>query len=125
MTSTEAPFLGTCCTTLACTPNPRSSSQNASLAPIHNKILVRLASVSDEGEHEPFLLSMATLLRSDASPLTMMPMLYRICPGRVLADTSVYLAVTSILSVFNISKAKDESGNIIEPPVGQTSGTIR
>ncbi|TEB32646.1 cytochrome P450 [Coprinellus micaceus] len=48
----------------------------------------------------------------------------RICPGRVLADTSVFLGVASILAVFDISKAKDDNGNIIEPPLGQTNGTI-
>src|SRR5580658_4152704 len=29
----------------------------------------------------------------------------RICPGRVLADTSVYLTIAQSLAVFNISKA--------------------
>jgi hypothetical protein len=42
-----------------------------------------------------------------------------------LADTSVFLGVASILAVFDISKAKDDNGNTIEPPLGQTNGTIR
>lgn len=35
----------------------------------------------------------------------------RICPGRVLADSSIYLGVAQPLAVFNISKAKSESVN--------------
>lgn len=34
----------------------------------------------------------------------------RICPGRYLADASVFLAVAQILAAFNISKAVDEQG---------------
>ena len=34
----------------------------------------------------------------------------RICPGRLLAKANVWLAVASILSMFNIAPAKDASG---------------
>ncbi|KAJ6552768.1 cytochrome P450 [Mycena capillaripes] len=47
----------------------------------------------------------------------------RICPGRLLADSTVFMACSAILAVFNISKAH-ENGVVIEPPVGQTAGTI-
>ncbi|KAJ7445117.1 cytochrome P450 [Mycena latifolia] len=47
----------------------------------------------------------------------------RICPGRLLADTSVFLACSMILSVFNISKV-NKNGVVVEPPVGQTTGIV-
>ncbi|KAJ7271330.1 cytochrome P450 [Mycena haematopus] len=50
-----------------------------------------------------------------------------ICFGygrRLLADTAVFLECSAILSVFNISKAR-ENGVVVEPHLGQTSGTIR
>ncbi|KAJ7101797.1 cytochrome P450 [Mycena epipterygia] len=47
----------------------------------------------------------------------------RICPGRLLADSTVFMACSAILAVFNISKAR-ENGVIIEPRVGQSAGTI-
>ncbi|KAG7440087.1 cytochrome P450 [Guyanagaster necrorhizus] len=39
----------------------------------------------------------------------------RICPGRHLAYASVWITVASILAVFDITKAVDENGMIIEP----------
>ncbi|KAJ6533305.1 cytochrome P450 [Mycena vulgaris] len=47
----------------------------------------------------------------------------RICPGKLLADTTLFLACSSILAVFNISKAR-ENGVFVEPPLGQTTGTV-
>ncbi|EEB93098.1 hypothetical protein MPER_08295 [Moniliophthora perniciosa FA553] len=38
-----------------------------------------------------------------------------ICPGRHMAYSSVWIAVASILKTFDISKAMDEHGNVIEP----------
>ncbi|KAM6498922.1 Cytochrome P450 [Amanita muscaria] len=38
----------------------------------------------------------------------------RICPGRHLADTSVWLMIASVLATFNVFKAKDEHGNEID-----------
>ncbi|KIL71215.1 hypothetical protein M378DRAFT_154710 [Amanita muscaria Koide BX008] len=38
----------------------------------------------------------------------------RICPGRHLADASVWLMIASVLATFNISKARDEHGNEID-----------
>ena len=34
----------------------------------------------------------------------------RICPGRLLAKDNVWLAIASVLSMFNIAPAKDENG---------------
>lgn len=39
----------------------------------------------------------------------------RICPGRFLAQKSVWISVTSILASMNITRAIDERGAIIEP----------
>ncbi|KAF7371331.1 Cytochrome P450 [Mycena sanguinolenta] len=42
--------------------------------------------------------------------------------GKLLADNMLFLTCSTILSAFNISKAR-ENGIIIEPPLGQTMGT--
>ncbi|KAI9441889.1 cytochrome P450 [Lactarius indigo] len=42
----------------------------------------------------------------------------RICPGRHLVDTTLFMVVVSVLSVFNVTKAKDENGR--EIPVSST-----
>lgn len=47
----------------------------------------------------------------------------RICPGKVLADASVFICCAMVLSVFNVTKYS-ENGRIIEPVVDQTTGTI-
>ncbi|KAJ6529442.1 cytochrome P450 [Mycena vulgaris] len=39
----------------------------------------------------------------------------RICPGRHMATSSVWLAVASILATFNITKAIGDDGKVIEP----------
>jgi len=41
----------------------------------------------------------------------------RICPGLFLADNSIFLAIATMLYVFNISKAKDLHGAEITPAV--------
>ena len=38
----------------------------------------------------------------------------RICPGRFLADSSVWAAMVSILTVFQICKAKDSHGREVD-----------
>ncbi|KAF8960404.1 cytochrome P450 [Flammula alnicola] len=39
----------------------------------------------------------------------------RICPGRYMAFSAIWIAVASMLSVFDIKKAVDENGKVIEP----------
>ncbi|KAF9568495.1 cytochrome P450 [Agrocybe pediades] len=46
----------------------------------------------------------------------------RICPGRYLATNTAWLAMASILSAFDILKAIDANGNVIEPVVEFTDG---
>jgi cytochrome P450 len=37
----------------------------------------------------------------------------RICPGRHLAEAMIFIVASSVLSVFNVAKAKDQSSPII------------
>ena len=37
----------------------------------------------------------------------------RICAGRHLVDSTIFIVASSILSVYNVTKAKDENGNEI------------
>ncbi|KAI0774005.1 cytochrome P450 [Fomes fomentarius] len=47
----------------------------------------------------------------------------RKCPGIFFAEASVFAAVAMTLQVYNIGKAADENGNVIEPPM-EGSGTL-
>ena len=42
----------------------------------------------------------------------------RICPGRHLVNATVFIVACSVLSVFNVSKAKDKNGNEIPVNIG-------
>jgi hypothetical protein len=42
----------------------------------------------------------------------------RICPGRHLVDSTVFIVTCSVLSVFNVAKAKDDNGNEIPVKIG-------
>jgi len=50
----------------------------------------------------------------------------RICPGRHLVDASLFIVISSVLSVFNVTKARDENGNDIpvNPVMTVRSGII-
>ena len=48
----------------------------------------------------------------------------RICPGRVLADSSIFLALACSLAVFNISNALDGQGKPIPPKIDLIPGII-
>src|ERR1700722_20526928 len=48
----------------------------------------------------------------------------RICPGRVLADGSLFIICAQTLAAFFIGKAV-ENGFVVEPVYEQTKGTIR
>ncbi len=49
----------------------------------------------------------------------------RICPGQLLAEASVFLAMARLLAVFNVTKAIDENGVLQEPVPGQVAGVLR
>ena len=42
----------------------------------------------------------------------------RICPGRHLVDATIFIVASSVLSVFNVTKAKDASGHEIPVKLG-------
>ncbi|RDB21839.1 hypothetical protein Hypma_010803 [Hypsizygus marmoreus] len=46
----------------------------------------------------------------------------RICPGRYMAHDTVWIAIASIAATFDITKATDDSGNIIEPTYEYLTG---
>ena len=48
--------------------------------------------------------------------------LNRICVGRHFADNSVYMAIASILSVFDITPSRDSTGNVIPVEAAFQSG---
>jgi cytochrome P450 len=48
----------------------------------------------------------------------------RTCPGRHVADASIFLSVASILAALHISKTI-ENGKVVEPVVEPSSGGIR
>lgn len=48
----------------------------------------------------------------------------RLCPGRFVADTTLYLGIAQILAVFNIEKALDKNGVPIDPEKASTSGLL-
>src|SRR6266704_2930342 len=39
---------------------------------------------------------------------------YRLCPGRHLAVSAVWITIASLIAAFDITKAIDENGNVIE-----------
>lgn len=52
-------------------------------------------------------------------------LIHRLGPGLNLAQTSVWLTCAMSLAVFNIEKYVDESGNVVEPEINYSNGTIR
>ncbi|KAJ6475954.1 cytochrome P450 [Mycena vitilis] len=48
----------------------------------------------------------------------------RICPGRDMAQWSIWITVASILATFNITKSRDNEGAPIEPTGEYTSGML-
>lgn len=49
----------------------------------------------------------------------------RVCPGRQLAESSVWLTIARSLAVFNMSKAVDgTTGRVIEPDLRFSPGVI-
>ncbi|EEB97879.1 hypothetical protein MPER_02709 [Moniliophthora perniciosa FA553] len=49
----------------------------------------------------------------------------RICPARILAFSSVWMVTASTLAVFNVSKAVDKNGRVIEPTYESAERTDR
>lgn len=47
------------------------------------------------------------------------------CAGKSMALDTIWIAIASVLSVYNIKKAVDERGNVITPQVKLKPGTVR
>jgi len=48
----------------------------------------------------------------------------RICPGMHIAQASVWIAIASVLSTFNVKKRKNSAGEDIVPPLEFESGVV-
>ena len=59
--------------------------------------------------------TVSTSLQNLHSPFSYFARCPSVCPGRFMAFSAVWLAIASIVYVFDIEKAKDEDGNEIEP----------
>ena len=57
--------------------------------------------------------------------LSPMTLIHRICPGRHMASATLWLAMTSVLSSFDIGEGKDLSGNEIDLDAAFSDGIIR
>lgn len=49
----------------------------------------------------------------------------RICPGRELAQASIFVACATLLALFDVRRAKDEYGREVEVKVEYSSGLLR
>ncbi len=72
-------------------------------------ILATLYLVLAEGGH--FVERFISVFFANA-PLTS---ILRICPGKEFANASAFIAMAMVIASFDISKAKDELGNDVEP----------
>ena len=48
----------------------------------------------------------------------------RICPGRRLADSTIFVAAAKVLATLDITKARDAQGREVEPEIGIGSGAV-
>lgn len=48
----------------------------------------------------------------------------RVCPGKLFADAALFATIAGFLAVFDVRKARDKDGNVIEPVVDFTEGLI-
>ena len=48
----------------------------------------------------------------------------RICPGKELADASMFMFIATCLAVLDIRKARDDNGQVVEPLYQYTPGII-
>lgn len=48
----------------------------------------------------------------------------RICAGRYLADSSLFITIAQLLATFHVSKALDDKGREIEPQIASVAGVV-
>lgn len=46
----------------------------------------------------------------------------RICPGKHIAFSNIWISIASVLSVFDIEKTKDGKGRVLEPTLDVVPG---
>lgn len=107
------------------TPRPNSSVLNDSSPAMEDSTATKCSPVLDSGDGElplqRVLLFFFDINRTE-SDVRLVVYFFRImnhvtrrlCPGRHLASSTLWLVVASVLAVFDVTKAKDESGNDIE-----------
>ena len=66
----------------------------------------------EEFKPERFLNEDGTV-HDDPTPALAFGIGKRICPGRHFVDATLFIVASSVLSAFDVSKAKDENGNEI------------
>jgi fumagillin biosynthesis cytochrome P450 monooxygenase len=62
--------------------------------------------------------------RNEPEPVEIWGYGRRICPGRFLADANIFITAVRLLSAFNIKKAVDSEGQLIDPKVEYMPGSI-
>ncbi|KAJ3574049.1 hypothetical protein NP233_g2020 [Leucocoprinus birnbaumii] len=88
-------------------------------------------SINDAVYHDPHTYKPSRYLpksqggQEEPEPLAQFGFGRRICPGRHLADTSLWLAMVTILSLYQIRKVKGPDGKEITPEVALDSGLTR
>lgn len=67
------------------------------------------------------------LEQSSPSPLKVHLLMFRttFSPGQHMARASIWITAGSILTMFNIGKAVDQNGEVIEPSGAYSSGLSR
>ncbi|KAJ7149461.1 cytochrome P450 [Mycena crocata] len=101
---------------------------NGYLIPQGSLILPNIRGIADEGG---YLTDFAPERHSNDSDGRVDPLSYvfgfgrRACPGRLLAENSLFIFVASILTTFNITKALDSAGNVIPVVPNFDAGLMR
>ena len=50
---------------------------------------------------------------------------YMVCPGRWLAVETVWFTVATVLAAFNVTKVRNDQGQVLEPDTEFTSSFLR
>lgn len=57
-------------------------------------------------------------------PSKLSPAPFSVCPGRYMAFSAVWIAIASLIAAFDIEKAVDENGEVIEPSQEYSSALV-
>ncbi|KAF9263088.1 cytochrome P450 [Marasmius fiardii PR-910] len=104
--------------------------QNGYLIPKNSTIVINQWQLLHDPEvyPEPMKFDPVRFLPREGYTMPPDPRLYafgtgkRICPGRYLAEASIFIATAMILSVFRIEKKIGDDGKVIEPVVNPLTG---